>query len=234
MGALDPGNKAPWPNSTPEEDKAYAQSVELGDTEFELEVADYMGPYGREYIDADKYNVTKDPEGMFTLAGMYYQYYNDVPSHQEYYDAIEKNADIKLERDNVYVFGTEFSTPRIAAHEFRHRKVETERYGGRGELLPEMHHEKRNRLWDVFRADDPASFAEGFDAWAGWMYEEKGKAHPKSEVYADLLDHIDKYKEVLLNEEVMAGGPVDPADFDRLKQIQRKRMQARMARWKIE
>lgn len=155
--------KAPWANSTPEQDAAYALSTGM-DIEFEAEIGNYMGPYGRRQIDTDKVDFvqTDDMYGSKgkQLLGFYirpeYDYDEEYKEMiDDHYGEIVKGTDTKLKADNIYILDPKAASPHFYAHEWTHDEMREERGEERGT------DEWTTRVWDVWRARDADEF---FDA----------------------------------------------------------------------
>lgn len=168
MGALEEAavsevqHPAPWEGATPEEDMAYDQQVKFGDMEFESEVGNYMGPYGREALDVDR--ATMMDTGGWTVLGL--NTAKDLGTDPEQREAIEKRygkvfdrAGIEMEPDMVYAVGPENANKQIWAHEFLHRFRSDK---GMRALGGE---ERFVRLFGAYRANTPEQWIQAVDMW---------------------------------------------------------------------
>lgn len=154
MGELETArrqHKAPWPEATEQEDRDYDQGVQLGDTEFETEVAEASAPQNREYVDAERASVVP---GSWNLKGMYIpKTFADDEEFQEEsirrYGKVFQKADATLEADRVYAIGAQNARPELWSHEFMHRNNDER---GNTYLEPE---EFAVRRLNAFRASTP-------------------------------------------------------------------------------
>jgi hypothetical protein len=140
-----------------EERREFDQNALLGDMEFELGVAEQMGPVGRDALDADVAKVVplESPRNLrsrapgtdyYQDAGPLFGFYtkpggdsddmNEALRYQR--EALEREGGGLLE-DHVYAGSGETADDFLWSHEFRHRGKKHFKEG-------------LNRLWDVYRA----------------------------------------------------------------------------------
>lgn len=148
--------KAPWANSTPEQDAAYALSIGM-DIDFESEVAAQMGPMGRHKVRAEDATFLGTKES-FNLQGTYLE--DDYGVDEDYTNAVNRRyrkvaeqAQYPFEANTVYAVHARDANPRIWSHEFRHKYWVEDTEDENSEI--------KNRLFDIYRAD---SKDEYFDA----------------------------------------------------------------------
>jgi hypothetical protein len=235
--------KAPWPNSTKEEDEAYARTLSLGNAEFEHEVADAMGPYGRKALDSSRANlrtVVKRPDLKWTTLGSYIpdDYYLD----KGYYDYIKWKTGEPIVADEVNVIGAENTTPEIWAHEYRHRYVEKKRdkEGTGTEFLrkkitrPKKPAEKINLLWDGFRARNSKSWGRAVDLWRSDVRENEGRRLTKEQAEMDLRRELNKYKDDMIEQEALSVWQGSPYEIDSIRQLYTDNFYRRVNSWNNE
>ncbi len=159
---------APWEGATPEEDAAYNTQVEFGDTEFESEVGTYLGPYGREAVDADR--ATMLQKGGWELRGTFVK--PDFDTDEDYRNRVTKRnkkvfeeADEKIEADMVYAVGPENANNRLWAHEFLHRfRGESRALGGEERFV---------RLFTAYRAHTADQWFDAVGSWLSMLLEDR-------------------------------------------------------------
>jgi hypothetical protein len=78
--------------------------------------------------------------------------------------------------DMVYTLGIESATPRVLAHEVRHRRDD------RGE--------KSNRLYDAAFSQNSDEWFESVKMWQNWRNTQEDKSFTISEAEEDLLSHL--------------------------------------------
>lgn len=181
---------APWEGATPEEDMAYDQQVKFGDMEFESEVAGYMGPYGREALDADR--ATMLPKGGWTLLGAHIQpeYGTDPEVKEEfddYYGKVFDKADVEMEPDMVYAIGPNNANKQIWAHEFLHRYRHDK---GMKALGGE---ERFIRLFGAYRASTPDQWIQAVDMWRSQTIK-RGESMSLNEAEKHLKRSLDTWQ----------------------------------------
>ena len=153
---------APWEGATPEEDMAYDQQVKFGDMEFESEVGNYMGPYGREALDVDR--ATMMQKGGWTVLGLNTAPdINEDPELRERLDArygkVFERGGVEMEPDMVYAIGPENANKQIWAHEFLHR------YRSDKGMQALGGEERFVRLFGAYRANTPEQWIQAVDMW---------------------------------------------------------------------
>jgi hypothetical protein len=197
--------KAPWEGSTPEEDAAYANAMQF-DVEFEAEVANQMGPYGRSAIDASRADVwhPKGKKRRWTLMGHYMP--DDFYLDMKYYKLIEQMTGEKVEPDKVVVVGTKNADKRLWAHEFRHRYVERKRQkeGSKTKFKGDMDLERLNRLWDAYLSQDGYQWEDSVFSWADWLRRERGEKVKYSEAESHLKQELLKNYKDFAEQEALA------------------------------
>ena len=190
--------KAPWANSTLEEDVAYETALSLGGAEYEQEIADRMGPYGADAIDWRRAKSMALPvttvggkEARYPLHGFYIpdRYDKDETwrkvTDKKYSNMIKESPTTEgFESDMVYMVYPDEDTSYIQSHEFRHRYMMNPDFHAR-----DKNSEYRNRLWDVYRARNEKEYDQAITMLH--QYEMSGKS--VSEDYT-LEDTHKKYK----------------------------------------
>ena len=210
----------PLDGMTPEERALYEQSVGLGDMEFELQVAEQMGPIGRKALDADKATVVPSPEPLpirvnaargtgkdpmwldtaGVLNGLYLE--QASPLAKERY-ANQGSLLGGLLDDQVYAGSTETATDALWAHEFRHR-------GG-------IEKEQINRLIDVYRADSPEEAEEAIDLLS--QYTGLNKEQIKEKMIAGFPAIVDMEARAAMEQNLAAPGLQDIPETDQVKRM---------------
>lgn len=199
---------------TREERDAHELSMEAFDADTSMWLGDYMGPYGREALDADKMNVReivnrKDLEWF--IKGFYIP--DDFYMDKGYYDYIKWKTGEPVKADEVNVIGAENASEQMWGHEFRHRYVEKERdeKGRQNEFLRDKFtrelkpDEKINLLWDAYRADSKEDWGNVVRYWRSDLMTNEPKRGRFDEAKAeeDLIRVLDKHKEDMIDQEAL-------------------------------
>jgi hypothetical protein len=215
---------------TDEEQELYWASVELGDTEFEMEVAEQMGPYGLDKLDASKAE-------MWDLAKRGYRGFYAPPGFKEAKNAsgirwMAREAKETIKPDHVVMMRPEAANPFEWGHEFRHRSVETKRKAGKETFLPDMHWEKLNRLWDGYLSRSDSDRKQAVIGWGDQMYRDTNKRPTLEEAEADLMKNLDENKEKFIDQEAQSKEGTMP--LEDLRRLYRKGYEKRMKSWNDE
>lgn len=149
MAILDPDLQV-WPGMTVEERAAYDQSVALGDSEFETNVVETLGPLGREYVDADKANTILYKEEPKELAGTQLGMHVQKELRDDYQEGRRETFDYVVDKPalkkafgragldpaeelepvfntddaSIFTFGAAGASPATQSHEFRHLAID--------------------------------------------------------------------------------------------------------------
>lgn len=212
--------KAPWEGSTPQEDADYETALSLGGAEFEMEIADRMGPYGRRALDwtlSDMIVPMGYPGGKpgkkrdWTLKGFYTP--DDWYMDPEYYGYIEHITGEKLTGDKVYTINPENTNPFIQAHEYRHRFVEKKRRneGRKTEFMKDVGAdesdkglERRNRLWDAYLAQGKDEWKDQVYWWKDLHKQRTGETIKYDEAERDLKRNLLKHYKDMAHQEALS------------------------------
>ena len=234
--------KAPWPDATKEENESYAAAIESMNMEWEIEIADQMGPYGSEFIDADKAAVWGVPPSSYRAFYAPPKWEKAVGS--KYLKQMAKSQGREIEPDSVVVTNPLWADAFTWAHEFRHRAVETERrerYGESsdplnpaGQFLGRMHFEKRNRLWDAYLSRDKKDWKTSVAGWRDYVHHETGTGLTLEDAEADLRKTIEEHKDGLINEEAASKWEGVPMEIDDLRRLYKKGYERRSKTWNEE
>jgi hypothetical protein len=235
--------KAPWPNSTREEDRAYALSVGAADAEFEHEVAGAMGPYGRKALDASRANmrdIIRRKDLQWYTKGFYTP--DDFYLDKGYYDYIDWKTGEPIVADEVNVIGPDNATPEVWGHEYRHRYVEKKRdkEGSGTEFLrrkitrKEKPAEKINLLWDAFRARGPDAWGKVVNLWRSDLTQNEGRRVTRDQAEMDLRRELNKHKEDLIDQEALSVWQGSPYEIDSIRQLYTDNFYRRVNSWNDE
>ena len=222
-----------WLNTlTDEELQLHQDSMALADAEFEIEVAEQMGPYGLDALDA---SVTE----MWDLAKRGYRGFYAPPN----VDKAKGGSGIKwmaraaketIKPDTVVMMRPEAANPFEWGHEFRHRSVEKKRYAGEESFLPDMHWEKTNRLWDAYLSRSDSDREQAVIGWGDQMYRDTKKKPTMEEAKSDLMKTLNEHKDAFVNQEAQARSEKVPMEMEDLRRLYRKKYEKRMKSWNDE
>ena len=235
-----------WLNTlTDEELQLHQDSMALADAEFEIEVAEQMGPYGLDALDASKANVREiinRPDLEWYTKGFYIP--EDFYLDRGYYDYIKWKTGEPIVADEVNAIGVENATPEIWGHEFTHAYVEKKRdeEGRKGEFLRDQFtrekkpDEKINLLWDAYRAKDKRQWNNAVGLWRSDLNEnERGRGRfDNDRAEEDLRRVLDKHKGSLVDQEAQARSEKVPMEMEDLRRLYRKKYEKRMKSWNDE
>lgn len=230
--------KAPWPDSTPEEDAAYALQAQMWDMEFESGVVSQGGPQLSKYVDADRAHLLGT--SSYTAQGLYRPEGADSIMESSGYELLADELTAKgIEApgpDTVAAVGAANATDQIWAHEFSHRRDSKE--GRRGS-------ERYNLIHDAFRSDTPFEWADAVSRWLSWNRERFTKdkeMNTYEDVENNLKEQIESSSYTLLDAEVEAREAEGDVPMKRdgwfnretLLKDQREQMERRSQSWSIE
>ena len=136
----------------------------LGDAEFEIAVAEQMGPYGREALDASKAHVMGGGKS-FNYRGLYWP--GDEP--QVFPPSEHFDEPWVMQPDSVNAIGTPQAQNDIWAHEFRHRAFVQDDYDDKSRI----DQEKWNQWWDYWRADSPEEYEKILDRYQSYLLDRR-------------------------------------------------------------
>ena len=233
--------KAPWPDSTPEEDAAYALEAQMWDMEFVRDVVEQGGPQVAEYVDPEKAQLIPTRGRQYNVQGIY-RPADEEKSLME----IERYAPIARELelagreapgpDTAAVVGGASATPQIWAHEFGHRRVHHEGGGG---------NERWRLIHDAFRSNTPTEWADAVMRWRSWN-RRRFDRDPDIKNYRDIEQHLKETiatnRNYLLNAEVEAREAQSDVPKKRegfftiesFRKDQEEQMEFRAKSWSIE
>ncbi len=228
---------APWPDSTAEEDAAYALATQMIDMEFRSDVVRQGGPQLSGFVDpakarvlgTDSYNV----QGLYRPEGA--ESIMETGRYGPLADELREKGIEAPGPDTVAVVGGEHATEQIWAHEFGHRRDTME--GGGGERYRLIH--------DAFRSDDPFEWAAAVNRWYAYnerRYRKQGDINNYSQVEKDLKESIASNMDSLIRTEVRAReaegdipiGREGMFSIESLDRDQREEMKRRSNSWSIE
>lgn len=164
-------------------------NVKLGDSEFEIEVADRLGPLSKGVVEADVANYVGLPTRKRTnLEGFYVPPEASERERQNYANKYftDRTTGKKTylpfpELDNIYALGTQ-ANPNLWSHEFRHRYNNMSNYNS---FIPE---EESNRLDDLITARNKDEWAEGRRLYKDYF----GKTDGRLELFKMSDEDVDK------------------------------------------
>lgn len=244
--------KAPWEGATPEEDAAYAQSVELGDTEFEREVSAHGGPSIAPFVDADYAKTLNVDSDQWTISGF------NIPQRHATSDAQKKAddfrygrlmaiADEKIEADTVYAVGPGAATNDLWSHEFQHRSKDQRHRSDKDPnymLALGSWEERDNRRFAGFRASNADQWMDAVESWRDWVMTHGGpKKMNLQEADESLKKSIDIYSRdyIAREAEVLEEKYSHPRWKSKYGEVksnhegdQRDRYESRQKRWNME
>lgn len=245
MGALQEAKyRAPWSDATPEENLAYSQQAELGNTEFEGEVRGASPPWVHPYIDADRATLlpTKSNwnlEGFYTSPGTNYSDPDDEYAQAiiERYGKVLQDADAALEEDTAYAVGAMRANPSIWGHEFTHRQHNKEdvEYFSQTE-------EKAVRKMQGFYASTPDQWARAVNLWRDYIMRRRDAPDSMSLVEAErhLKDTLKTAESSYLDKEIeyyksKGNKPKErPWRIDTHSADAREQLERRQKSWNVE
>ena len=141
-------------------------SEQMADNEFEIEIANQMGPFGRRAIDASKAEVIGSRS--YNLRGMRTGD-NITQAAIDRYAVIFDGTGKELTADTVYAVSHRDATLPLWGHEFRHRAISL---GGDLPIIEDMgmdnrrnNEERFNTLFDAWRASTPTAWREAVNKW---------------------------------------------------------------------
>ncbi len=229
--------KAPWPDSTPEEDAAYALQAQMWDMEFEGDVVRQGGPQLQGYVDADRarllgtdsYNV----QGLYRPEGA--ESIMETGRYGILADELREKGIEAPGPDTVAAIGGENANEQIWAHEFGHRRDATEGGGG----------ERRRLIHDAFRSDTPFEWAAAVNRWYAYnqrRYRKQGDINNYGQVEKDLKESIASNMDSLIRTEVRAREAEGDVPIKRegtfsienLDRDQREQMKRRSQSWSLD
>jgi hypothetical protein len=230
--------KAPWPDSTPEEDAAYALQAQLWDMEFEGEVVSQGGPQLQGVVEAERARLL--PVGNYNLQGMYRgpdsESIMEIGRYGPIADKLREKGIEAPGPDTVAAVGASNANPQIWAHEFGHRLDQQQGGGGR---------ERRRLIHDAFRSDTPFEWAAAVNRWYA-LNKRRWKNDDSINTYADVERHLKETiasnRNSLLQTEVDAREaegdvPIKREGFfttESLHKDQEEQMERRSKSWSIE
>ena len=191
--------KAPWPDSTAEEDASYALAKQLWDMEFEGEVVSQAGPQSAEYVDADRARAL--PVGNYNVQGLYrgpdVESITETERYAPIADALAKRGIEPPGPDTASAVGMSNANTQIWGHEFGHRRDEFEGGGG----------ERRRLVHDAFRSDTPFEWAAAVNRWYAFnkrRFQKDDTINNYKDIEAHLKKTIESNLDSLINVEVEA------------------------------
>lgn len=230
--------KAPWPDSTAAEDAAYALEAQMWDFEFEREVVQQGGPQLAEHFDADKARML--PVGNWDLQGLYRppgaKSIMDIERYKPVADILREKGIEPPAEDTVSAVGASNATPQIWAHEFSHRRDETEQRSTG---------ERYNLIHDAFRSDNAFEWADSVTRWKRFnqrRFDKDDSIKTYADIERDLKETIATNRNTLLQEEVDAREsegdvPIDREGWftsDSLFKDQEEQLERRAHSWSIK
>lgn len=229
--------KAPWPDSTPEEDAAYALQAQLWDMEFEGEVVSQGGPQLQGVVEAERAKLL--PVGNYNLQGMYRgpeaESIMEINRYGPIADALKEKGLEAPGPDTVAAVGASNANTQIWAHEFGHRR-DTQRGGGS---------ERYRLIHDAFRSDTPFEWAAAVNRWYALnkrRWRKNDSINTYADVERDLKENIARSRNSLLQTEVDARESEGDVPIKRdgwftsesLRKDQEEQMERRSKSWSIE
>ena len=231
--------KAPWPDSTPEEDAAYALQAQWWNMEFQRDVVEQGGPQVAEYVDPERARLL--PTELYTVQGLYRPEDQDksimeIKRYAPLAREIEEKGIEPPGRDVAAVVGGGSATPQIWAHEFGHRRISQK--GGRND-------ERWRLIHDGFRSDTPTEWVDAVKRWLSWN-RKKFNADPEMSTYKDVEENLKRSiaanSKFLINAEVEAREaqhdvPKKREGFftiESLRKDQEEQMERRSKSWSVE
>ena len=235
-------HSAPWEGATPEEDDAYNQQVQLGNMEFEGEVARHGGPKIEEYVDADQARLITGI-GNWEAMGTYKPLNagpTDPKGSFKYMLKEMKEKDIEdFEPGIVNAIGASNAQADIWSHEFDHRRYDIK------DLSHFLGQEKSVTLHQAFRARTSEEWNTAVRVWLAInQHKFVGQGKTYMDVENNLLGILDSWENELLNVEVNAreergDNPEDRPDNwifkgGDLKRDQKEALERRKPHWSLE
>ena len=229
--------KAPWPDSTPAEDAAYALQAQLWDMEFEGEVVSQAGPQSQGFVDADRARAL--PTSNYNVQGLYRPPGAESIMDNERYAPLANEMRAKgIEapgEDTAAAVGMSNANTQVWGHEFGHRRDEMEGGGG----------EKHRLIHDGFRSDTPFEWAAAVNRWYAYnrtRFRRDESVNTYKDVEADLKDAISRRLDSLISTEVSAREaegdvPIKREGFfttESLQKDQREEAMRRSQSWNLD
>jgi len=205
IAELPPDMQEFYSNLDPKGRAEFLSSIMMTDNEFELSTAGYMGPYGREQVDASNVKVIPTgPQGPAPFAGVY------MPENGSLdigYSVGLQNKGLLargeyLEPGQITLsdrgeYGTGVTTP-IAAHESWHKKDDVE-----GNKLDEGNHEVVY-IRQAFRATTKEQWNDIVGSYAVWLSAQESREVTEDEASAILEQAVRNNFEQLAADEAQA------------------------------
>jgi hypothetical protein len=199
MGALERVAKAPWSNSTPAEDAAYAQQAAMADNEFEQEVVAQMGPAGEQPGGVSAKRADLLPGG-WRLRGTYIwpEYGAEGEEErskytEERYAPIFEGTGKKMSADTVYAVGGGEANKGLWGHEFLHR------LRNRSPMGDKWDKEQYVRLIDGWRASSPDQWLDAVMNYRDYLPNSDGTTIEEAE--SVLKKNLKLFEQELIDQE---------------------------------
>jgi len=144
-------------------------SEQMGDVEFEMEVAAKTPTFARPYVSADR--ATFHPWNVgspgYSLNGSYFPAPLDSDLTGPYEGVFNEESGVQIEPDTVYAYGARNANPQLWAHEFTHRAYEKT-----GKKQVWMTEEEAVRQRMAYMAQTPEEWKRAVELWKGYRESE--------------------------------------------------------------